>query len=246
MTKKNLLWALFALPFFGCTQVKSQTEIKQTAIVHPTVIELFTSEGCSSCPPADVLVAKIKEEYKNKPVYILAYHVDYWDRLGWKDAFSDAAYSKRQYKYANWFNKNGVYTPQIVVNGNAEFVGSNAARLRSELVKSSSVTDADINMVVSKQGNDKVSISYKLSDVDKANAVNFALVEENAVTDVKRGENSNRMLHHVNIVRELKTLDGSQNGSVVFKLPTDLSQNYHIVAFLQNNKTGKITSAISN
>src|ERR1700756_3346790 len=68
------------------------------------VIELFTSEGCSSCPPADQLVAKIEKEVKDRPVYILAYHVDYWNNSGWKDAFSSADYSKRQRDYASWLH----------------------------------------------------------------------------------------------------------------------------------------------
>src|ERR1700743_2691255 len=78
------------------------------------VVELFTSEGCSSCPPADQLVARIQQEDKEQPVYILAYHVDYWDRLGWKDAFSDARYSSRQKTYTGWLKIRSAYTPQIV------------------------------------------------------------------------------------------------------------------------------------
>src|SRR5580704_5223589 len=75
------------------------------------VVELFTSEGCSSCPPADELVAKIEKESKDKPVYILAYHVDYWNRLGWKDVFSSAEYSKRQNEYAGYLHLQQIYTP---------------------------------------------------------------------------------------------------------------------------------------
>src|ERR1700709_1958776 len=95
------------------------------------VVELFTSEGCSSCPAADDVVAKVQNENNDKPVYILAYHVDYWNRLGWKDVFSDAAYSKRQNQYAAWLNLESIYTPQVVVNGNKEFVGSQESTLRS-------------------------------------------------------------------------------------------------------------------
>src|SRR5580693_8460725 len=97
------------------------------------VVELFTSEGCSSCPPADQLVARIQQEEKDLPVYILAFHVDYWDRLGWKDAFSDARYTQRQNHYASWLNLQSVYTPQIIVNGRKEFVGSQENILRSAI-----------------------------------------------------------------------------------------------------------------
>ncbi|MBL4674763.1 MAG: DUF1223 domain-containing protein, partial [Mucilaginibacter sp.] len=97
------------------------------------VVELFTSEGCSSCPPADAVVEKIEKEMNGQPVYILAYHVDYWNRLGWKDVFSSADYSKRQNTYANWLNLSSVYTPQIVVNGKTEFVGSQEGTLRNAI-----------------------------------------------------------------------------------------------------------------
>ena len=82
----------------------------------PIVVELFTSEGCSSCPPADKLVATLVERDKKEAVYILSYHVDYWDRLGWKDRFSDAAFTARQQHYAELLHLSSVYTPQIVVN----------------------------------------------------------------------------------------------------------------------------------
>ncbi|MES2112408.1 MAG: DUF1223 domain-containing protein [Bacteroidota bacterium] len=97
------------------------------------VIELFTSEGCSSCPSADALVARVEKEATDKPVYILAYHVDYWNRLGWKDAFTSPEYSARQSQYADWLNLSSVYTPQIVVNGRKEFVGSEEGTLRNAI-----------------------------------------------------------------------------------------------------------------
>src|SRR5476649_2001101 len=113
----------------GLAAIITQAFIKDKKTVSPenkgfAVIELFTSEGCSSCPPADALVAKVQKESADKPVYILAFHVDYWNRLGWKDAFSSAEYSYRQSQYARWLKLSSVYTPQIVVNGHTEFVGS--------------------------------------------------------------------------------------------------------------------------
>src|SRR5476651_2422634 len=95
------------------------------------VVELFTSEGCSSCPPADEAIAKLQKESNGKPVYILAFHVDYWNRLGWKDVFSNADYSERQNEYAKYLRLESVYTPQVVVNGKKEFVGSEESTLQS-------------------------------------------------------------------------------------------------------------------
>jgi hypothetical protein len=98
------------------------------------VVELFTSEGCSSCPPADEAVADIARQYKNN-VFILAYHVDYWNYLGWKDMFSNSAYSNRQKQYASLLNVSSVYTPQIIVNGKTEFVGSDKIKLEQTISK---------------------------------------------------------------------------------------------------------------
>src|ERR1700743_2334239 len=80
------------------------------------LVELFTSEGCSSCPPADEFAARIAKENQDKPVYVLAFHVDYWDRLGWKDRYSNPEFSQRQQRYAQYLHLESVYTPQVVVN----------------------------------------------------------------------------------------------------------------------------------
>ena len=126
------------------------------------VVELFTSEGCSSCPPADELVARIEKESKDKPVYILAYHVDYWNRLGWKDQFSSADFSKRQNEYANYLHLESVYTPQIVVNGKKEFVGSEEGTLRNVIKAGSakSTAAAGLNLSVINIGQNKANINY--------------------------------------------------------------------------------------
>lgn len=88
------------------------------------VVELFTSEGCSSCPPADELLADIQKETKGKNVFLLAFHVDYWDRLGWKDRFSKEQNTDRQRQYKQWLGLNVMYTPQFVINGSSEFAGN--------------------------------------------------------------------------------------------------------------------------
>ncbi|MEO7532910.1 MAG: DUF1223 domain-containing protein, partial [Ferruginibacter sp.] len=92
------------------------------------VVELFTSEGCSSCPPADAAMSVIANKYKEQ-VFVLGFHVDYWNRLGWKDEFSSSDYSKRQRNYATAFSLEGVYTPQVVVNGKSQFVGSDKSKI---------------------------------------------------------------------------------------------------------------------
>lgn len=123
------------------------------------VIELFTSEGCSSCPPADNLVSKILRENK-QDVYILSFYVDYWNRLGWKDNFSQAAFSNRQQQYSRYLSLDGVYTPQIVVNGTDQFVGSDETHLRSSLNKGLK-QESDLSIEASETNNERITFHIK-------------------------------------------------------------------------------------
>ena len=124
------------------------------------VVELFTSEGCSSCPPADNAVAKLLQEYKNN-VYVLGYHVDYWDNLGWKDAFSSAAYTQRQKNYARVLKLSSVYTPQVIVNGDEQFVGSDENKLHASIDKDLKQIPAQTLSVTAKANNNTIDISYQ-------------------------------------------------------------------------------------
>ncbi len=133
----------------------------ETSNANPfAVVQLFTSQGCSSCPPADRLLDKVKEDYDN--VAVLSYHVDYWNRLGWKDPFSKKEYTELQYAYGNKFGGGNVYTPQAVINGKLHFVGSNEAKMKGNLSKF--LKDSAENTVaisdISKSGN---TISFNLS-----------------------------------------------------------------------------------
>ncbi|RZK66494.1 MAG: DUF1223 domain-containing protein, partial [Pedobacter sp.] len=159
------------------------------------VIELFTSEGCSSCPPADALVARVEKENKYKSVYILAYHVDYWDRLGWKDSFSSARNSKRQHQYANWLHLNSVYTPQIVVNGSEEFIGSEEKSLRNAIQNALSHTSQNhLEVTIEKQSHRDISLSYKRNQQMQEENLVLAMVSPNATNRIERGENKGRTL----------------------------------------------------
>jgi hypothetical protein len=215
------------------------------------VVELFTSEGCSSCPPADALVANVQQEDKGLPVYILVFHVDYWDRLGWKDAFSNAAYSDRQRQYAGWFKSSEIYTPQIVVNGGQEFVGSDAARLRNAISGGLKTTDG-VSLVLDKAVVGDGKLSWK-GHVDghpagKRMAFEVAIVERSAVTLVKGGENNGRTLSHVQIVRNFQTLplDGVEvAGGLSWPAGLD-PHRAQVIAFIQDQDNGKILAAASS
>jgi len=226
--------------------IKNKTSIKETTHAAPSkgfaVVELFTSEGCSSCPLADETVARLLS--KNiENVYILAYHVDYWDRLGWKDPFSKSQYSERQNQYASRFNLNSVYTPQVIVNGSSEFVGSDEEKLTHTVENNlNKETDQNIN-ITSKKNSNNVTVNYEINRSDEV-FLNVALVQAEATTSVKRGENGGRTLHHVNIVRALKTIDAKGKGNVILEIPNEISNlPLQIIAFTQSKKSFQILGA---
>lgn len=208
------------------------------------LVELFTSEGCSSCPPADEAVAALDRQYKEK-VYILGYHVDYWNYLGWKDAFSNGSYSERQKRYASIFQINSVYTPEIVVNGKTEFVGSDKNKLQQVISQELKNNTSGIPAVTATSTDEKevqVSLSSRPPDND---LVDLALVQLQARTQVKRGENSGKELLHINIVRAFKTIDpmGKQT-STSFVLPDGLgSKAFKVIAFYQDKSNWHVEGA---
>ena len=210
------------------------------------VVELFTSEGCSSCPPADALLAKIENESKNKPVYLLAYHVDYWDKLGWKDSFSSAKFSARQNQYADWLNLKTVYTPQVVVNGSREFAGSESAILHSSIATAlAKSTNNMFEISLSKADKNKLLLNYKTNQKTDGYAIVVALVDANATSKILKGENKGRTLSHVQIVDQFEStaLKGKMSGQVDIQLEKHSQTPSELIAFLQDNKTGKITAA---
>ena len=210
------------------------------------VVELFTSEGCSSCPPADQLVAKIQKEDADKPVYVLAFHVDYWNRLGWKDMFSSPDYSRRQEDYAAYLHLQSVYTPQAVVNGKTELVGSEESTLRKAIQSNLAKAPAAMLTINATTPNgNKTSITYSTEGTDKNTVLLIALVQKNAQTKVERGENQGRTLNHVQIVRKLQKIDLSgSSGSVNVSLPNGFDgASWEIIGILQNTSTGEITAA---
>ena len=239
--------ALSVMAIASSAFIKSRTSSNRNADAKGfAVVELFTSEGCSSCPPADELVARIQNESRNEPVYILAYHVDYWNRLGWKDVFSSADFSKRQNDYANYLHLQSVYTPQIVVNGKTEFVGSEEGKLRStirtDLQKNPT---AQLALTMIKTDNNQASLKYGTVGTDKNTVLLIAVLQKSAQTNVERGENGGHTLSHVQIVRKLQrvALNGN-NGIANVVLPHGFdSKSWEIIGFLQNTSNGAVVGA---
>ena len=208
------------------------------------VVELFTSEGCSSCPPADELAIKIAKEYPGN-VYFLGYHVDYWNYIGWKDKFSKADYTERQRQYAAVLNLKSIYTPQVVVNGKKEFVGSDQTRLRKAIMEELKINSSHEIKLAAKTAENSISVSYKTAVSDKY-ILSIALVQLYAETPVKRGENSGRLLKHINVVRDIQTIDINMKGEgdTNFKIPGNLlTSNIKLIAFIQAKEDMEIIAA---
>jgi len=209
------------------------------------VVELFTSEGCSSCPPADDLLGKIHQEYKDKPVYVLAYHVDYWDRMGWKDAYGSAAYTQRQSEYSDLLGSQ-LYTPQVIVNGETEFVGSDERTLREKLVHTITGKATAQIAITAREANGSLFINYTITGNYKPAVLRLAQVQKKAVRQIKRGENQGRTLTHWQIVRALNTSTISANGKGKLQLPIpkDFIENeWEVIAMVQDPATAKIYTA---
>lgn len=213
------------------------------------VVELFTSEGCSSCPPADKLLGEIVANARDnkKPVFALAFHVDYWDYIGWKDPYAKKAFSGRQQRYAQAFRSNRIYTPQMIVNGTEEFVGSNRAKARAN-IESALKKSADFTLFLEKSGSkesNQLEIEYNLSKLPEDAVLNLALVERGLVQNIKRGENSGMKLHHENVVRSFSSSElKKQTGRMTLKLPSSVDlDNCSIIGYVQNLSTMAVLAA---
>jgi hypothetical protein len=226
--------------------LERQASVPSTKVgEHPVLVELFTSQGCSSCPPADELLRRIARDPNLRGRVIpLAYHVDYWNHLGWRDPFSSRQWSERQGEYVRVMELEGGYTPQVMINGTRDIVGSNAQQIYRAIEEESK--RAGEGSVSLRAEGDQVIVraSAPRSGVD----VLVASFENGATTKVVRGENGGRTLADDAIVRQLVrvgTLDGKGTLEERVKLP--LGKNMGAVAFLQDAKTKRVltTAAIT-
>ena len=241
--------ALFALALAGSAVGP------HAATPTPVLVELFTSEGCSDCPPADAVLQKLIDTQPVAGAVIvgLGQHVDYWDRLGWKDRFSSAALTSRQQAYATRFRSESIYTPQIVVDGRAELVGSDAGAARRAIERSLAAPHGTVRLVVDAETAGALVVSVTASDLprvargDRADLV-VAITEGRLQSDVTRGENKGRGLMHAAVVRYMATI-GEAGGPPVraeVALSPDWQRDHlNVVAFVQERHgRGILASAL--
>ena len=205
---------LLAIVGYACFNIFQRQKTANDPTNGFALVELFTSEGCSSCPAADELAAVIDGE-KNKNVYVLSFHVDYWNRLGWNDRFSNAAFTNRQEQYAAILKLESIYTPQLVVNGKTEFVGSDERKLRNTIQHElKNTSPAVIELSTGITGSNTLEVSCTTQNASNG-ILNIALVQKHAETSVKKGENAGKVMKHTNIVRDLKKIAGNRTSTPV-------------------------------
>jgi len=251
-------WYLLSLPlglltFWCCGSFSNGKAVDQAAhqqahrplprTVSVAVLELFTSQGCSSCPPADRLLGTYASKENIIP---LCFHVDYWNRQGWKDPFSAKEYTERQYDYAAALHAN-VYTPQLVINGQSEMIGSDAAAIAAAIQKvMAGEPEAAIVIKKVQITAGTAAITFDLEGNTVHTALWLAWVENKATTPIKGGENTGITLDNYNIVRKLSTMGsfgpGDQTRQVIVPPATDI-KNTTVVLFLQDKNSHKITAA---
>ncbi|HXX18007.1 MAG TPA: DUF1223 domain-containing protein [Candidatus Acidoferrum sp.] len=235
------------------------SEARRAQPASPVIVELFTSEGCSDCPPADQLLYRLEQTQPVPGAQIIALeqHVDYWDSEGWRDPFSSSQFTLRQRDYVYAFNLPSAYTPEMVVDGTAEFVGSDRNRALAAIAKAALVSKADLQIeqlpAVKSPAQDlplRVTLSRLLDSSPKHGAdVLLAVTEDQLASNVTRGENAGAHMNHFAVVRELRVL-GRVDSSAGFSATPDLTlaanwkrDNLRVVAFVQDRSTKRILGA---
>ena len=225
----------------------------------PVVVELFTSEGCSSCPPADALLAglALQQPIENAEIIALEEHVDYWNELGWVDPFSSHGWTARQYQYAEVLGNGNAYTPQMVVDGRAELVGSQGRKARQTIADSARMEKTQVTLGhgnPGKPGEERFSVKIgRLAGAKQHDTAEIwlAITETGLHSAVKRGENAGEDLHHAAIVRSIQKIGEAKAGeetSFMGEVNAAVQgewkrENLKAVVFVQEKKGRRILGA---
>ena len=220
----------------------------------PVVVELFTSEGCSSCPPADDLLWRLESASPSLSIEVIALseHVDYWNQLGWQDRFSSPLFSARQQEYGRAFRQDNVYTPQIVINGQTEVLGSDSRRVLQEIRRAADGSRANIEMTLLSPESLRLKVESVPADTQDADIL-LAITETQLATSVQAGENTGRLLRHTGVVRSLVSLGrldrkkaGAYSADVALRFrPEWRRPNLKLVLLVQDRSSRRIVGAAS-
>ena len=202
------------------------------------VVELFTSQGCSSCPDADAMLAELAER---EDIIALALHVDYWDYIGWEDPFGDPAHAERQRTYAHQAGRKSVYTPEMIVQGQTDIVGAKPMKL-SEAIAKHAAMPAKVALKVGREGDSLTIQAEKVGAVTGPMTVHMLRYTPLRTTEITRGENHGKTLDYANVV-EGWTVLGTWDGSAPLEMTADMPGEKPCVVIIQAQDTGPILAA---
>ena len=248
---KKLSLIAIATAFATSPLIRGQqpTESTHSKVV---LVELFTSEGCSDCPPADELLQRIHlhKSAAGQLIVGISEHVTYWNRLGWTDPFSSEQYTARQNEYGTHFALDSVYTPQMVVNGREQFVGSDSRALQAALDAEAQRTQIDLRIDNAQIDGNHLAFKYSVADLPAKGSFDLiaVLVDDMDRSNVKRGENSGRDLSHVSVARAMTNLGKlrpvqEMSASLPLPPPTAAGVGQHLILFAQQTGTGAVIGA---
>jgi hypothetical protein len=214
------------------------------------LVELFTSEGCNTCPPAEKLFSSMKAEAEKngKNIFFLEYHVDYWNKLGWKDPYSSFQYTNRQKNYTSVLNEESLYTPMMIVNGTNSFTGSDQQKANTSVHEAlSTIPEIGLKTKIDSTASDTLYLHYEATKADKNFLIRAAITEDGVVSAVTAGENSGRTLAHEAVVRiffssEISKLSGQLKIPLKKFMP---GKKCDIISFIQHKQSMKVLAVAS-
>lgn len=243
--RRDLYRLLFLLAFSFASKYGIAQSAKPFAVV-----ELFTSEGCNTCPPADKLFSSMKADaVKNgKNIFFLEYHVDYWNKLGWKDPYSSFQFTNRQKNYTSVLNEESMYTPMMIVNGQKSFTGSDKQKADAAIHEAlASTAEASLKIKIDSTVSDTLYLHYESTKTDKNLIIRAAITEDGLVSNISKGENSGLTLSHDGVVRIFSSADLLMKSSQL-KIPLKKFQpgkKCEVLAFIQHKQTMKVLAVTS-
>jgi len=242
------------VPGTGASALPNRSDIPRT----PVLVELFTSEGCSSCPPADALLAKLdrSQPVNGAELIVLSEHVDYWNDIGWKDPYSSHEYSERQSAYAARFHRGGIYTPQMVIDGHSQLVGSDERGAIQAIENETKFATVSLTLsAIRFESNNKLSMHVESDPLGPSVPTHsaglfLAIADDRDESQVNRGENAGRTLKHVAVLRRLVEVGKVGKSD---KVSRDLTVNFNhqdqrslrIVAIIQEPSAGRVLGVAS-
>ena len=239
---RKSLWILLGVGASGCRSPgaspipEARADESSRAGGGVAVVELFTSEGCSSCPPADAVLAELSRRGRENgsPVFAVAFHVDYWDSLGWPDPFASPDNTTRQRAYARALGARGLYTPQMIVDGSDAFVGSDHDRAQGSVASAlGRPARAAVSLRARPSGPGAIAVDYDVKGAPAGSRLAIVVVDRPASVAVRAGENAGRTLRHTDTARAMATVGlAPPSGRQVVKVPPDDTPD-GVIAFVQ-------------